>query len=77
VSAHAPEVRYLCDDPDCCDDGCPRALCREDGQDWPCAYRREQDGPAMTARNERWRKRVEGIVPRPDGHYRTGRVNWS
>ena len=71
---HAAEIVYLCDDPDCCEDGCPVALCKADREDWPCAHRRECDTPARTARNERWRQRVRGLVPRPDGHYYSGRM---
>ena len=35
--AHSPRLRYLCDDPDCCDNGCPQVLCRTSGGLWPCA----------------------------------------
>ncbi len=34
---HAPTLDYLCDDPDCCPNGCPRVTCRACGQEWPCA----------------------------------------
>lgn len=33
---HAPHLQYLCDDYDCCDDGCPVVTCRSCGQNWPC-----------------------------------------
>lgn len=33
---HAPRVDYLCDDIDCCWNGCPVVLCRRCHQDWPC-----------------------------------------
>lgn len=36
MSAHAPLLRYLCEDPECCDNGCPSVTCRECKQDWPC-----------------------------------------
>ncbi len=34
---HAPRLDYLCEEPDCCDNGCPVVTCRSCGQDWPCA----------------------------------------
>lgn len=33
---HAPHLRYLCEDPECCDNGCPTVTCRSCGEDWPC-----------------------------------------
>jgi hypothetical protein len=33
---HAPKLDYLCEDPDCCDNGCPHVSCRSCGKDWPC-----------------------------------------
>lgn len=33
---HAPHLRYLCDDYECCGNGCPIVTCRSCGQDWPC-----------------------------------------
>ena len=33
---HAPHLRYLCDDPDCCDNGCPDVTCHACGANWPC-----------------------------------------
>lgn len=65
--SHRPKVRYLCDDPECCDDGCPRAFCREDGQPWPCEHRREKDSPTRVAAHVRWAERVSGLEPRMDG----------
>lgn len=38
---HHPNRRYLCDDPDCCDDGCPVLICAVDGEDWPCTTKQE------------------------------------
>lgn len=34
---HAPKLDYLCDDPDCCYNGCPHVWCRSCGEDWPCS----------------------------------------
>jgi hypothetical protein len=33
---YAPELVYLCDDSDCCWNGCPDVRCRVCGQEWPC-----------------------------------------
>jgi hypothetical protein len=33
---HAPLLVHLCEDWDCCDNGCPDVTCRSCGQDWPC-----------------------------------------
>lgn len=33
---HHPNRWHLCDDPDCCDDGCPVLTCAVDGENWPC-----------------------------------------
>ena len=38
---HHPNRWHLCDDPDCCDDGCPVLTCAIDGEDWPCTTKRE------------------------------------
>lgn len=34
--AHAPQLRYLCEDPECCDNGCPDVSCRACTLEWPC-----------------------------------------
>ncbi len=34
---YAPLLEYLCEDPDCCDNGSPRVTCRVCGEDWPCS----------------------------------------
>jgi hypothetical protein len=36
LAPHAPKLDYLCEDPDCCDNGCPHVSCRSCGKDWPC-----------------------------------------
>jgi len=33
---HSPDLRYLCPDPECCDNGCPHVSCRACHEDWPC-----------------------------------------
>lgn len=33
---HAPTVKYLCDDYECCENGCPDVRCKACGQEWPC-----------------------------------------
>lgn len=38
---HHPNRYYLCDDPDCCDNGCPVLTCAVCREDWPCATKRE------------------------------------
>ena len=44
---HSPALRYLCDDVDCCDNGCPSVRCRACGQDWPCPDWRERHTAAQ------------------------------
>lgn len=36
MTEYAPRLVYLCDDLDCCDNGCPHVTCRVCGKDWPC-----------------------------------------
>jgi hypothetical protein len=38
---HHPNRWYLCDDPDCCYDGCPILTCAVCSEDWPCPTKRE------------------------------------
>lgn len=33
---YAPRLDYLCDDPECCENGCPIVTCRHCKHDWPC-----------------------------------------
>jgi hypothetical protein len=33
---YEPRLKYLYEDPECCDNGCPVVTCRVCGQDWPC-----------------------------------------
>jgi hypothetical protein len=33
---HSPKLQYLCEDPECCDNGCPVVECRSCGKDRPC-----------------------------------------
>lgn len=37
MSKYAPHLVYLCDDYDCCENGCPSVTCRYCGKEWPCA----------------------------------------
>lgn len=36
MSDYAPRLDYLCDDMDCCWNGCPVVTCRHCRKDWPC-----------------------------------------
>jgi len=38
---HHPNRWYLCDDPDCCENGCPVLTCAVCQEDWPCPTKRE------------------------------------
>lgn len=33
---YEPRLRYLCEDPECCDNGSPDVSCRVCGKEWPC-----------------------------------------
>ena len=33
---YAPVIKYLCDDEECCENGCPAVTCKSCGKGWPC-----------------------------------------
>ena len=51
---HAPELNYLCSDPDCCDNGCPRVRCTQCGRMWPCLTWQESHSAKQLAAKRRW-----------------------
>ena len=44
---HAPRLEYRCEDPECCDNGCPDVSCRSCGQEWPCQDWRSRHTPSQ------------------------------
>jgi hypothetical protein len=59
---HAPRLRYLCDDNECCDNGSPDVRCRACGHHWPCPDWRSRHTPGQVLAQVRWvaRKRYPG-----------------
>lgn len=51
---YAPKLQYLCDDPLCCDNGCPDVTCHTCGEDWPCNDYRAAHTPAQIEAQLRW-----------------------
>jgi len=51
---HAPRLRYLCHDYDCCDNGCPDVRCRNCGEKWPCPNWRARHTPSQVTAEVRW-----------------------
>jgi len=51
---YAPRVDYLCDDPECCDNGCPVVTCKVCRKDWPCPDYREAHTAAQVMAQERY-----------------------
>ena len=60
---YAPKLDYLCDDPDCCWNGCPDVTCKTCGEEWPCPDYRgphaQSDSCASAVR------RSQGLPRRP------------
>lgn len=51
---YEPAVVWLCDDVECCYNGCPRLICKVCRSDWPCQdYIDNHDEPAIN-RQRRW-----------------------
>jgi len=57
MTEHSPLLQYLCDDPDCCDNGCPDVTCRACGEDWPCADWRSRHSHARVVAQYRYTAR--------------------
>ena len=51
---YAPKLRYLCDDPRCCEDGCPEVRCRTCGEQWPCPDYIAAHTPTQVEAQHRW-----------------------
>ena len=62
TTPHAPHLRYLCDDYECCDNGCPDVRCRACNQPWPCpAWRsRHTERQVIAQYRYRFRKHYPG-----------------
>ena len=54
TAPYEPRVTYLCDDPECCRNGCPVVDCIVCGKAWPCPDYVTAHTPAQVARQERW-----------------------
>lgn len=54
---HAPRFKYLCDDPNCCDNGCPDVSCRTCGGEWPCSDWRRRHTIGQIRRQTRYTSR--------------------
>ena len=54
MSKYAPRLDYLCDDPECCDNGCPRVSCRFCGKEWPCPDYIASHTPAQVEAQRRY-----------------------
>lgn len=57
---YRPRLSYLCDDPDCCPNGCPVVGCMVCGGEWPCSDYRAAHTPAQVARQVRYVERKWG-----------------
>lgn len=51
---YAPKLDYLCDDPDCCWNGCPDVTCKTCGEEWPCPDYRAAHTPSQIAAQVRY-----------------------
>jgi hypothetical protein len=66
---YEPALRYACDDPDCCYNGCPTVTCRYCNKEWPCPDYRATHTPAQVNAQRRW---VVRVWYRPDD----GMIQW-
>jgi len=55
---YAPKVTYSCDDPSCCDNGCPIVTCCHCGREWPCPDYVASHSEAQVNAQRRWVTRV-------------------
>lgn len=57
---YAPMLRYVCDDPDCCSNGCPIVTCKVCGADWPCPDYQATHSVSQIEAQERYVRRKGG-----------------
>lgn len=53
-ASYAPKLQYLCEDPECCENGGPVVTCTACGQRWPCADYVASHTESATRRQARW-----------------------
>jgi hypothetical protein len=58
TAPYEPQVDYVCDDPDCCPNGCPIVICKVCKKAWPCPDYRDAHTSAQVDAQRRWVERV-------------------
>jgi hypothetical protein len=51
---YEPRLIYRCDDPDCCENGCPSVTCLYCSEPWPCPEYVSAHTPAQVNAQRRW-----------------------